>query len=473
MRTIRQQLLIGLLSGTLACTLIAGAAMYLKVREEANELFDYQLKQVAGSLPAQFSPQSVQPRNDETEDDTVIQAWDRSGGVLYTSHPALSLPRYPAIGFKTVSALNDRWRVYGELRHDRFVQVAQPTSVRQELAAGLAFRSLMPFLILLPVLAVLIGVVVRRSLRPLHEVAEAVARRSPSSLHPLPTDGLPPEVRPMLDSLNELLQQLDHALSSQRAFVADAAHELRSPLTALKLQLQLAERAKTDQQRVAAFAKLHERLDRSTRLVQQLLTLARQEQQISDQDCQEVDLYRLAQQVVADHSTLAESKAIDLGVEAAGSAPFVKGQADSLRILLSNLVDNAISYTPAGGRVDALALMVDGYPALRVSDTGPGIPMEDRLRVFDRFYRAEGSNVSGSGLGLSIVKNIADHHRATIHLNDNAPSSGLVVTVVFPKIEKPRSVGADHDGGPVLRARERAAASPYSYKGTYQGPAQE
>jgi two-component system OmpR family sensor kinase len=144
-----------------------------------------------------------------------------------------------------------------------------------------------------------------------------------------------------------------------------------------------------------------------------------------------------------------------------------------LRILLSNLVDNAISYTPAGGRVDALALMVDGYPALRVSDTGPGIPMEDRLRVFDRFYRAEGSNVSGSGLGLSIVKNIADHHRATIHLNDNAPRSGLVVTVVFPKIEKPRSVGADHDGGPVLRARERAAASPYSYKGTYQGLAQE
>jgi two-component system OmpR family sensor kinase len=457
MRTIRQQLLIGLLCGTLVCTGIAGVAMYLTLRDEANELFDYQLKQVAASLPEQLSSPSNQPETREPEEQVVIQAWDSNGKEIYTSHPASSLMRFPEAGFKTVTTRNDQWRIYSELNHDRFVQVAQPTSVRQQLAAGLVLRSLIPFLILIPMLAALIGVVVRRSLLPLHQVAQAVARRSPNALHPLPTDGLPPEVRPMLDSLNDLLGQLDHALSAQRAFVADAAHELRSPLTALKLQLQLAERAKTEEQRAAAFAKLDERLDRSTRLVQQLLTLARHEQQIDDQEIQEVDLYALAQRIVADHSTLAESKAIDLGVEAVGRTPSIRGQVDGLRVMMNNLVDNAVRYTPEGGRVDVVVLLVDGHPALRIIDTGPGIPVEDRLRVFDRFYRREGSHSSGSGVGLSIVKHIANQHGATIDLSENTASKGLVVTVIFPLTAEPHR----HTIGGVLRTkvREGAAAS--------------
>lgn len=433
MKTIRLQLLIWLLGGMLACTLVAGVAMYAKVREEANELFDYQLKQVAGLLPAQGALQA-QPAGaaEDPEEDIVVQVWGRDGTMIYVSHPALALPRYPENGFKTVSAHDDRWRVYGEARHNRFVQIAQPTSVRQELAAELAMRSLLPFLALIPMLAVLIGVVVGRSLRPLQRVAQAVGRRSPNALQPLPTDGLPPEIRPMLDALNDLLGRLDHALSAQRAFVADAAHELRSPLTALKLQLQLAERAKTDEQRTAAFAKLHDRLDRSTHLVQQLLTLARHEPQMEAQDFRDVDFQKLAQQVVADQAPLAESQGIDLGVETSAMATAVKGDADGLRIMLGNLVNNAIRYTPSNGRVDVIVLMQEGHPTLRVRDTGPGIPSDERSRVFDRFYRREGTGVSGSGLGLAIVKNIADHHGAAIQLSDNVSGQGLDVTVSFP-----------------------------------------
>jgi two-component system OmpR family sensor kinase len=197
----------------------------------------------------------------------VVQAWGRSRRPLYASPPALALPRFPGEGFDTVSALGERWRIFRELRHGLFVQIAQPTSVREEFAADLALQSLAPFVFLIPLLAVMIVIVVYRSLRPLRWLAKAVAQRSPDALQSLADENLPPEVRPIVHSLNHLLTRLNKALDAQRAFVADAAHELRSPLIALKLQLQLAERARTDGERIAAFARLHQLLDRSARLL--------------------------------------------------------------------------------------------------------------------------------------------------------------------------------------------------------------
>jgi two-component system OmpR family sensor kinase len=223
---------------------------------------------------------------------------------------------------------------------------------REQLAAGLAFRSLLPFLLMLPVLGALICFVVGRSLVPLSRLAQAVGRRSPSALQPLGADGQPPELRPVVAALDDLLRRLDHALSSQRAFVADAAHELRSPLTALKLQLQLAERATTDGQRAVAFCKLHERLDRATRMVQQLLAAARHESGSGERVAEQVDLLGLAQACVADRFVSASAKGIDLGVSPGGERIYANGNSDDLQILLGNLLDNALRYTPAGGRVD-------------------------------------------------------------------------------------------------------------------------
>lgn len=434
MRPLRQQLLIWLLGGMLVSTLLAGVVLYLQVEEEANELFDYQLKQIAVTLPADLAvaTQPVWAPDPEEDQDIVVQVWDRAGQPLYASSRSLALPRYLPTGFHTVSTRDEHWRVYAIARHGRFIQVAQPTSVRQELAAGLAARSLLPFAILIPALAALIWVVVGRGLAPLQRVANALAQRSPDAMQPLPDNHLPPEIRPLVEALNNLLARLDLALATQRAFVADAAHELRTPLAALKLQLQLAERADTPAARAAAIVKLHERLDRATHLVAQLLTLARQEPRMTERKFTAVNLAALARQVVADHSPLAERRNIDLGVAARAEEVSTQGDADSLRILLGNLVDNAIRYTPPGGRVDVNVQRANGQPVLSVLDSGPGIPLEERGRVFNRFYRREGSGVTGSGLGLAIVQNIAEQHGAAVALSDNPAGTGLQVEVRFP-----------------------------------------
>lgn len=431
-RPLRQQLLIWLLGGMLLSTLLAGAVLYLQVHEEASELFDYQLRQIAASLPAQqvlpLAP--VWAPDPEEDQDIVVQAWDDSGALAYRSSTEHSLPRAATAGFHNLKLAGASWRVFGMVRHGRFVQVAQPLSVRQELAAGLALRSLLPFAVLIPALALLIWWVVGRALAPLQRVSDALHQRAPDAMQALPDAGLPPEIRPLVEALNALLERLDQAMNTQRAFVADAAHELRTPLAALKLQLQLTERTADEAQRKLAYTKLHERLDRATHLVQQLLTLARQEP-LQTQPFKPVDLRVLARQVVAEHSTLAELRGIDLGVADDAVALSVPGHADSLRILLGNLVNNAIQYTPPGGRIDVNVQHKEGGAMLSVLDTGSGIPLDERARVFDRFYRREGSGVTGSGLGLAIVQSVAAQHGATVELKDNPAGAGLWARVIF------------------------------------------
>lgn len=432
MRTIRQQLLLWLFGGAFFCSAIAGGALFLKIREEANELFDAQLKQVAGSLPVPIAPQLSEQDDIVPEEKVVLQAWDKAGRLVYSSSPAAALPLYARLGFKTVSLGDEHWRIYTRNKQDLTVQAGQPIVVRQTLTAKIALRCLFPFLILIPILAGFIWIAVGRSLLPLSLFARAVSNRSPSALQPLSTEGLSPEVRPVCDALNDLLRQLDVALTTQRAFIADAAHELRTPLAALKLQLQLVERATNEQQRTLALGKLHDRLDRASHLVQQLLTLARHEPDREQRPFAEIALQALAEQVVVDYYTLAASKDIDLGLETDASVAHVNGDIDDLRILVNNLVDNAIRYTPRGGNVGIAILTVDGSPALRISDSGPGIPESDRTRVFDRFYRGEESEPWGSGLGLSIAKNIADTHAVSIHFGAPSVGSGLIATLVFP-----------------------------------------
>ncbi|GCB06651.1 ATP-binding protein [Ralstonia sp. SET104] len=428
-----------LVGGMLVCILVAGLLMYAVVREETKELFNYQLKHVAGSLLIRVPELTMKSGNrgadegDYPEEDIVVQVWDSGGRLLYTSHPAIVLPRYPEDGLKTVPFRGERWRVYGETHPERFVQVAQPLSVRKALGLRLILLSLAPFLVLIPMLAAIIWFAVHRGLDPLRRATESIEQRGPSALESVEVRGLPLEIRPMLDALNNLMKRLDRELTWRQEFTAEVAHELRSPLTTLKLQLQLAERAQTDEQRTRAFVKLHARLDRATHLVLQLLTLARHEQGLKEQDIQPVDLSKLAHQVVADLMLMAASKDIDLILAATVDAPQVLGHEEGLRTLLSNVVDNAVRYTPAGGRVEVTASWREGSPAWSVVDSGPGIPWQERLRVFDRFYRLLDATTSSSGLGLAIVKNIAERHGATVELSDNPAGHGLVVTVVFPR----------------------------------------
>ncbi len=434
MRSIRRQLLVWLLGGMLASTLLAGTMMFVKVRKETAELFDDQLRLIATSLPARIVEQHQVDDDDELDDDISVQVWDPDGRLVYSANadPGPPRPTFRKNGHHAVVSDHKRWQVFTDTRHGHLVQVARSTDDRDKLAIKLAFRSLLPFLVLMPLLAIFILLVVSRSLRPLDQLARAVGRQSPSALKPLALGKTPPEVRPVVLALNDLLTRLELAMAAQRSFVADAAHELRTPLTALKLQLQLAERTVDEAQRAEAFVKLNQRLDRAAHLVHQLLTLARHEPQMAEQDFAPVDLGRLAGETVAEYDDMARDKNLDLGLDVTADAATVSGHGDSLAILLGNLVRNALLYTPAGGKVDVVVGQRQGQAVLQVIDTGPGLSPAARLRVFDRFYREEGNGHAGSGLGLAIVKNIADTHGASIELADNpGAASGLMVTVTF------------------------------------------
>ena len=436
MKSIRTRLLLGLLLGTLCCTLVATVLLYLRADHEADEMSDMRLRQVAVALPLHLSADLHVPEEGDQDDALLVQIWDKQGQPVYMSEPVATLPRQSREGYSTVIFNGAPWRVYSDLRGepdaDHWVQVSQPIAARQRIAAKMALRIAPPLLLLLPALAILIWIVVGRAMRPLERVAQAVRGRSPNALQPLDEGGLPPELRPIVKSLNGLLQEIDHAMAAQRNFVADAAHELRSPLTALKLQLQLAERATGDEQRIVSFQKLHERLDRSTHLVQQLLTLARHEQTQAPPPRLAVDLLALAQQTVADHAIHAESKSIDLGIGSGAQPVTATVHVEGLTVLLGNLIDNALRYTQRGGQVDVSVGMEQGRPYLRVADNGPGVPEEERARLFDRFYRPDGNAVWGCGLGMSIVKNVADTHGASITLDSGSDGAGLVVTVRLP-----------------------------------------
>lgn len=432
MTSLRHRLLVSLLVGMVAAFSLGTYATYRSSLAEINTLMDYHLRQFALSLRSQALGQpSIPPDTDESLD-FVIQIWDREGLRLYLSRPHSVLPAIAQLGYATVRTVEGDWRVFSLQVPERVIQVAQPMSIRSGLAAAAAWRTLLPMLLMLPLTGALIWLIVGRGLVPLDQVAAAVRGRQPNALDPLPTAQLPDEILPLVEALNGLLGRLGHALATQRAFVADAAHELRTPLTALQLQVQLVERAAGEAERAERLTELKQGLQRAARVVNQLLTLARQEPDAeAAKPFAPVALAELAAVAVAEQLPLAEAKGIDLGAGELDAEVVVSGDAAALRTLLGNLLDNAVRYTPAGGRVDVAVRRTPQGRWLEVSDSGPGIPPEERERVLDRFYRREGETEPGSGLGLAIVRAIAERHRASVELGE-APQGGLRVRIGWP-----------------------------------------
>ena len=414
-RSIRSTLLAWLSAGlTLAISLVA-VMLYLQARAEANQLFDFQMQQVATALPSRFlasaSPGSDSPFADAPN--VVIQIWDPSGVRLYFSHDYADLPQRAVLGFSTIEINNRAWRVYSAQQGPTVVQIAQPLQVRSSIAARSALKTVAPLLLLVPFLGGLIWVAVGRGLAPIHGIAAQLAARDAGALAPVTDQDLPDEILPLTQAVNQLLTRLEQAATIQRRFVDDAAHELRTPLTALQLQVTLAERATDAPQRSAAFATLHAGLARAARLVQQLLTLARHEPGAMAGAWQRVDLAAIAREAVADQALAADRRHLDLGLTNDAPVPVI-GDADALRILVNNLLDNALRATPAGGRIDVAVACAAQSALLTVQDSGPGIAEVDMARVFDRFYRGAGAPAGGSGLGLAIVRRIADMHGAQV-----------------------------------------------------------
>ncbi len=461
MTSLRRTLLAALLPAVVAVTLLGVLATYQVAREQLDDVFDYHLRQIALSMSDRALARAA-VRRAGPELDFSIQIWDEGGFRLYLSRPEAPLPPVRELGYSTVDGPGGRWRVYATAIGGQVIQVGQPVKVRGDLAFQAATRTLLPLLILLPLLALLVWRIVGRGLAPLHRLAAAASARTPAALEPFAEAEVPVEALPLVRSLNGLLARLGSAMDAQRAFVADAAHELRTPLAALKLQLQLAQRAPEGAARAAALAELDRGLERGTHLVAQLLTLARLDPgAVPAPPAAPVALAELVRQAVADHAVLAEAKGIDLGAGRVEESAEVMGDAAALRTLLANVVDNAVRHTPQGGRIDASAGMGSGVPYLEVADTGPGIPAAERARAFDRFVRLRGAGEGGSGLGLAIVKAIAERHGASVVLSDT-PGGGLTVRVEF---SSRRSISGSGPGSaPAGRwpreGRPRAAETP-------------
>ncbi len=354
--------------------------------------------------------------------------------------PMLRSPNAPSFhleddGFYNLGSGEKGWRVFGFniLESSMRVHVGERMAVRQETVASILINSLWPMFLSLPILGLIIWVIVGKGLLPLNRLANTVERRDPGSLQPIVTGDVPGEVVPIVYALNGLFRRVRRALENERRFTANAAHELRTPLAALKTQAQVKQLDDNSEENAGFLNDIVTGVDRTTHLLEQLLTLARADTLQQDSILQQkIDLHGVTTEVLSLINQNAQEKGIELSLDSADAPVYIRGDATTMNILVRNLVDNGIRYTPAGGEV-RLHLLKDGSVVrLLVEDNGPGIPEEQREDLFRRFQRGEGVEASGSGLGLSIVKQIADLHCAGIMLSDASDGQGLCVTVTFP-----------------------------------------
>ncbi|MCA0327302.1 MAG: sensor histidine kinase N-terminal domain-containing protein [Proteobacteria bacterium] len=435
-RSLRARLIGLLLLAVLVIGALQAGVAYRTARAETETVFDAQMARVALSLSGGMAASVLSDAPlllGEGTQDFIIQIWRADGLMLYRTPTARLLPPQAVIGFSDLRAGGTDYRVYALRTPTQVVQVAQGVATRRQVAGQLALRAVLPVVLLAPLLMLIVWGVVSRALAPLARVQGQVAARQPGDLAPLSTDGLPAELRPLVAEMNQLLARLAAAWDALQHFTSDAAHELRSPLAALRLQAQSLQRADGPEARQIATERLLAGIDRATRLVEQLLALARQEGSASAAPQVAVDLAVLARAAVADAAPEAARRGVALSLDAPTAVP-AQGQPEALAVLLRNLIDNALRHTPAQAqvRVGVRAADAGAGPSLVVEDAGPGIPPEERARVLDRFYRVPGSPGHGSGLGLAIVRAIAERHGARLVLEDSATLGGLRVEMGFP-----------------------------------------
>lgn len=413
--------------------LLAGGISYWLALEDANSLLDHQLRLVAESinkgsqLPA-MQTKFIGESEDEQENDFVIQVWYEKSPVR-SSRSGLNLPRGQTSGYSDVSIHGEKWRTFTIVYPNRTVQASQSDEVRREIATDAALHVLLPIAVLIPLSCILVIIGVGRILKPLAEVTKAATQRDAASLAPLPAEFIPEEVAPLINEINSLLSRIGETIESQRHFVLDTAHELRTPLTALQFQAENLSQSQSQDDLEARIAELKSGIQRTSHLVEQLLKMARYEaEKITIRTS--VDLAELVKSCIGDFIPIAEKRAIDLGMIHYESA-HIWANADDLRILFHNLLDNAIRYTPERGQIDVSMATASQKIVVKIVDNGPGIPESLLPRVFDRFFRAAGHETEGSGIGLAIVNAIANRESAEVKLINRKDGSGLIALTSF------------------------------------------
>jgi len=436
--SLKQRLLALVLAAITLVWLGATAFTYLDAREEFDEVLDAHLAQAAALLIVQATHEI-----DELETEhapllhkyarrVAFQVWEK--GQQLRLHSA-NAPQQPLAnrerGFSDNVIDGHRWRVFStrDESGEYLIHVAERTEVRDELARDIAGNLLRPLWFSLPLLALLLWIAVLRGLRPLDRLAREVEQREPDNLAALNATSAPREVVPLIERLNRLFSRIDASMQKERRFTADAAHELRTPVAAIKAQAQVARAATAEAERIHALDNAILGCDRAAHLIEQLLTLARVDT-LDRGVAEPCQLRDIAAETIAALAPAALEKGVRLEL-LAGNNVEVRGNPGLLRVLLRNLLDNAVKHTPPGTSVQVGITQEPGAACLSVSDNGPGIPEQERDKVLERFYRPLGTQASGSGLGLSIVKRIAEVHDASLQMAPTNEGRGLRVTVVF------------------------------------------
>lgn len=436
--SLKQRLLALALAAITLVWLGAAAFTYLDAREEFDEVLDAHLAQAASLLVVQATHEI-----DELETEhapllhkyarrVAFQVWEK--GQQLRLHSA-NAPQQPLAnrerGFSDTTIDGKRWRVFStwDESGEYLIHVAERTDVRDELARDIAGNLLRPMWFSLPLLALLLWVAVLRGLRPLDKLAREVERREPDNLAALDASSAPREVVPLIERLNRLFVRIDASMQKERRFTADAAHELRTPVAAIKAQAQVARAATGEAERIHALDNAILGCDRAAHLIDQLLTLARVDT-LDRGMAEPCRLRDIAAEAIAALAPAALEKGVQLELLAGDNAE-VRGNPGLLRVLLRNLLDNSIRHGPSGTTVQVSIAQEPGAVCLSVSDNGPGIPEQERDKVLERFYRPLGTQASGSGLGLSIVKRIAEVHDAALQILPAGEGRGLRVTVSF------------------------------------------
>jgi two-component system OmpR family sensor kinase len=359
----------------------------------------------------------------------VVQIWDAHGEAIIRTSP-FDIPRQSKMGFTDITFAGKSWRVYTSSDGQRTAQVAQRWSVRNELAENAAFGAALPILGAIPITWLVVIWAINRLLRRLGGFVETLAQRSVDAKDPIPLGNVPSEIAPLNVAINALIGRHQQAVDRQRQFVSDAAHELRTPLAALQIQVDNLRTHAKDTQR-EAIDEMNAGVRRACTLVEQLLRLARVEDRSSSGNRQDVDLKDVIAAVVADHVAVAMQRDVDLGLADNGTCGIHLSD-PGVRVLFANLVDNAVRYTPGGGKIDVVIKQDSNDALIEVVDSGCGILDAALPRIFDRFFRAAPPDIEGTGLGLAIAKAIADRNGFRLSIVNRQDAAGVVARVEIP-----------------------------------------
>lgn len=444
MKSLKTFLILALVATVTLVNFIAAVHGYRESMREAERLLDEQLSMQAYMLSAVDAGTAADRQTGIIDTSArpsrlLFQVWDsRNGRMLLRSQNAPAAPIGAASeGFQDINFDGYRWRSLGHFIPERGtrVLVAERADIRYRLAEEVVIESVLPTVLGLPLIGLLVLIIVSAGLHPLNQLARKLRSKQPHDLSPIALDPVPKELAVLVDSANELLRRLEAGFERERRFTADAAHELRTPIAAMKVHLQnLID--ESGGQAAGSLGSLKRSVDRMKRLVEQILTLNRTtpEHYVAQFAC--IDLFAVTKRVL-ESGLVEQASGKSQRLEFEGAPCEVYGDLFALETMILNLLGNAVKYTPPGGRIVVQTSVEEGAVVLRVKDSGPGIPVPMRERVFERFYRLGGdrheSGVMGCGLGLSIGRQIADLHGASIALGDSGMDAGLCVTVAFPR----------------------------------------